>query len=88
MLQSFSGIPELGIEASEAQQMATAAKRVADLYDIKPTEKTLAWTNLAAAVAMVYGTRAFAYKARMSAEKAERAATPKTSPVNPLHVVQ
>lgn len=70
MLAGFTAIPEMEIEKSEADRMASALKRVADLYDVKPTEKTLAWTNLATATAMIYGNRVFAYRMRKAGERA------------------
>lgn len=73
MLAGFTHLPELEIEPSEAARMAEALKGVADQYDVKPTEKSLAWINLATAASMVYGTRIFAFRMRMAAEKAERA---------------
>jgi hypothetical protein len=82
MLAGFVAIPELEIEPSEAAQMARALKGVADQYDICPTEKTLAWTNLITAASMVYGTRLFAYRARMKTEKME------TQPKNPANVLR
>lgn len=72
MLAAATGVAEFEIEDAEAKRMADAAKRVADLYDTVVSEKTLAWSNLGAAAAMVYGTRIFAYRARRTAENAER----------------
>jgi hypothetical protein len=66
---SFFAIPELEIAESEAQQLGDAVKRVGDHYDVKATEKSLAWTNLMTVLAMVYGTRMFAYRARKADEK-------------------
>lgn len=71
MMAGFTKIPELEIEPTEATQMAAALKSVADQYDIKPTEKSLAWANLVSATAMVYGTRVFAYRMRLKTEKAD-----------------
>lgn len=73
MLAGFTHIPELEMEPSEALQMANALKGVADQYDVKPTEKSLAWINLATAASMVYGTRIFAYRMRKMGERAETA---------------
>jgi len=83
MAESFFSVPELGIEQKEADRLATAIKGVADQYDVKPSEKTLAWTNLATAAAMVYGTRMFAFKMRKDVERAER----KTAGATPLRAV-
>ena len=84
MLAGFTSVPELEIEPAEAAQMAKALKGVADQYDIRPSEKSLAWANLASAAAMVYGTRIFAYRARRKTEKMD---TPKTNPASVLRTV-
>lgn len=58
--------------------MADAIKKVADHYDTKVSEKSLAWANLVTTTAMIYGTRLFAFRTRTMAERAEKA-----KPVNP-----
>jgi len=71
MAASFFAVPELDIEKSEANNLANAIKSVADHYDVKASEKSLAWANLVSVTAMVYGTRMFAYRARKSMERAD-----------------
>lgn len=86
MLHSFTGIEELELEKQEAEKMAAALKGVADQYDVKPTEKTLAWTNLITTSAMIYGTRVFAFRLRKKAEKDAGPPKPERPPgqVTPL----
>lgn len=81
MAESFFSVPELGIDTKEADRLASAIKGVADQYDVKPSEKSLAWTNLATAAAMVYGTRMFAFKVRKDMERAEKKNQPPTNVV-------
>lgn len=80
MAASFSQIKELELAEDEAAKMAQAIARVAALYDVGASERTLAWTNLMVCMGGIYGTRAFAYKLRKDAEdeakKAPRLVTP------------
>lgn len=57
----------------EAAKLAAAIARVAALYDVGASEKTLAWTNLIVCMGGIYGTRGFAYKLRKDSEAAEEA---------------
>lgn len=70
MLASFTKISELELSEGEAKKLAVALDRVASLYDVGATEKTMAWTNLAMCIGGVYGTRAYAYSIRVKAEAA------------------
>src|SRR5207237_1061404 len=82
LLSSFTKIPELEIEETEAKKIGEALKRVADQYDTVVSEKTLAWTNLVSSLSIVYGTRIFAYRARVRTDMDE-----KISPKTPLRTV-
>lgn len=88
MLAGFTSVPELEIEPAEAEKMASAVKGVLDQYDIKPSEKSLAWTNLATASAMVYGTRVFAYRMRKTTERPAKAAPAAPGQVHRPTIVQ
>ncbi len=71
MMASFTKVPELEIAPDEANKLGAAMADVSRQYNVKATEKTLAWTHLATTCAMVYGTRVFAYKMRKDMEKKE-----------------
>lgn len=59
MLAAITKTPELGIEASEAEQIAKAYATLAEFYPaLKQSEKSIAWVNMFSALGMVYGTRA------------------------------
>lgn len=75
MLAAFLKVPEIGITKEEADKLAKASANVARHYDVSATQKTLDWTNLAMAIAMVYGTRIMAINFR-------RKMTP-SAPTNP-----
>jgi hypothetical protein len=73
ILANLTEIKELALTEDEAKKMADAIERVAMLYDVSASEKTIAWTNLAMCFGGIYGTRAFAYNIRRKAERdAER----------------
>jgi len=76
-----SKCPELEISDDEAEKLAKASVAVAKLYDVKASEKALAWTNLVGIAGTVYVSRAIAISARLKAEKMERAG----SNVHPLN---
>jgi hypothetical protein len=62
--------PEMVMSQEESEELAKAAKRVTDLYDVPILdEKTLAWIGLAMVVGKVYGTRAIAVAARVKGSK-------------------
>jgi hypothetical protein len=69
MLATFTQIKELELSPDEAAKLSAAIARVAALYDVGASEKTLAWTNLMVCAGGIYGTRAFAYKIRHDSEE-------------------
>jgi hypothetical protein len=71
MLAHNAQIPELGIQAEEAQQLLVAAGDVAQHYDIPAvSKKTIAWANLGSIAATIIAGHYGAYKARMRSEAA------------------
>jgi hypothetical protein len=71
MMASFLKIEELSLSDVEARKLAKAMQRVAELYDIEATERTIAWVNLITCMGGIYGTRAFAYSMRKKREAEE-----------------
>jgi hypothetical protein len=62
MAASFFKVPELELTKEEAEKLAVAAARVADLYEISViSEKLMAWILLGNAAVTVYGPRIVAY---------------------------
>jgi len=62
MAASFFKVPELELTKEEAEKLAVAAARVADLYEISVIpEKLMAWILLGNAAVTVYGPRIVAY---------------------------
>lgn len=81
MAAKFTHIDELELSDEEAKRLAEAMARVAALYDVRASEKTLAWMNLAGCVGSIYGTRAFAYSLRKNSEGKKK---PAPAPVIPF----
>lgn len=59
MLAAATKQPGLALEKDEAEQLAKAVAEVAKHYDTSVDPKHLAWFNLVAIVAMIYGPRIF-----------------------------
>lgn len=79
--------PDIQLDKDESRQLAEAAANVARHYDLEATQKTLDWSAFITCLAMVYGTRIFAYRARRAA--ARRAdATEKAAYFDPTIVGQ
>lgn len=64
MIAQISGMPEMSISEQEAGLMAQSIVNVADQYDLAIDGKTGAALQLAMTVAMIYGPRALAIRAR------------------------
>jgi hypothetical protein len=62
-------IDELELSEEESKRLSDALSRVAVLYDIEASEKTLAWLNLALCCGSIYGTRMMAYSLRTRTEE-------------------
>lgn len=57
MLAALVKTPELALRQDEAKTLGEGIAQVAQFYDVQASEKTIAWTNLSIAVAVVYGPR-------------------------------
>lgn len=71
MLASMSGTPEWAIDNEEAKLIANTSANVSRHYGAEMTQKAMDWTNLLAALGMVYGTRVFAIRTRKADERAQ-----------------
>lgn len=69
-----SGIPEAQISEEEAGHLAKGITAVCDEYGLSLGGKTGAALQLAAAAAMIYGPRIWAFTARVRAEREQKAA--------------
>lgn len=58
----YFGQPIINLETREAEALASAILNLAQYYDIKLDGKWLAWGNLIAVLATVYGTRYMMYR--------------------------
>ncbi len=63
--------PEIAITPDESKALAKATANVAQYYDVTAAPETMAWINLAAVMAGVYGSKAFAIYGRKKREKKE-----------------
>lgn len=82
---AITKIPEANLDKAEARSLAEGMNNVARHYDIGASQKAMDWANLVGICAMVYGSRMFAYRARMAAQKpkaAPRSAPPPVPPGN------
>lgn len=75
MAASALSIPELQLDKDESQALASAMADVSSHYDTAISAEMMAWINLAAVGASVYGPRAFVIIQRKREEK--RPKTPK-----------
>jgi hypothetical protein len=66
LLVQVTGIPEMQISADEGKALAQSVVNIAEQYDLEIDGKTGAAIQLFATAAMIYGPRAFHYRARMS----------------------
>lgn len=62
MLAHATGMDELSIDQSEANQLASAVSNVARHYAVEASQVTLDWVNLVMALGMIYGTRGIAIR--------------------------
>lgn len=69
MLAAFTQVEELSMSEQEAQSIAKHITRVTSLYDLRASNKAVAWTGLAMCLGKVYGPRIAAYHLRTSSEK-------------------
>lgn len=80
-------VPELELDKEEAAKLADAIADVSKYYVTSFDPKKVAWVHLAVIAGGIYGTRIFAYRNRISAQKSlgPQAAkpSPKPTPVNP-----
>lgn len=79
MLAGITKTPELAIDANEAALLGDGIAKVAILYDVTASPKTVAWCNLAMVTGMVYGTRIMAISARKKDARKKR--TDKVRPI-------
>jgi hypothetical protein len=77
---SISGIEELEIDEAEGKKLGDAVEELSRIYGKTISPKTMAWTNFAAALGVVYGPRIMAYRVRMEKEQAMGNTAPKPGP--------
>jgi hypothetical protein len=68
-LVAVTKLPELEISEEEASKLARASVAVAKLYDVRASEKALAWANLLGIAGSIYVTRVLAISARVTLER-------------------
>jgi hypothetical protein len=71
-LQVMTGIPEFEIDDDEAKIVGDACVELGKVYGSTISPKVLAWSNFAAALGRVGGTRVVAYQARIRNERASK----------------
>ena len=80
-------VPELELDKEEAAKLADAIADVSKYYITAFDPKKVAWVHLAVIAGGIYGTRIFAYRNRISAQKSlgpqAVKPSPKPTPVNP-----
>lgn len=67
-LAGIAKCPELELDEDEAKKVTGALDRLAQHYDVQPSESAKVWINFAGAMASVYGPRAIAIKKRLESE--------------------
>lgn len=75
---AFLSCPELELDESEAQKIASAVRGVAKHYSVTMDAKKLAMVELSTVLAMVYGTRGVAIYRRVTAESKRKPAEVRT----------
>lgn len=73
--------PELALDETEANKLASAIREVSKHYNVVMNPKTLALVELSSVAAMIYGTRAVAIYKRVKDDK-------KTEPSRPIEIVR
>jgi hypothetical protein len=80
-------VPEMELDKEEATKLADAIADVSKYYITSFDPKKVAWVHLAVIAGGVYGTRIFAYRNRIGAQKSlgpqAVKPSPKSTPVNP-----
>lgn len=57
---NVANVPEMGVEETEAREIAQAIVDLLQHYDFKTSAKAMAWANLVGVLATVYGLKIFA----------------------------
>ena len=73
-------VPELELDKEEAAKLADAIADVSKYYITSFDPKKVAWVHLAVIAGGIYGTRIFAYRNRIGAQKALGPQPPKQAP--------
>jgi len=82
MTSAALGIPELQLEKEESQALASAIAEVSSHYNTAISAETMAWINLAAVGASIYGPRAFVIIHNKREKKKEKHKTKEEVAVN------
>lgn len=84
MLAMLTKNPALEISDKESDTLARSLKNVMDQYQLKPNPRTMAWVQLAATSAAIYGPRiaVIAASRKFSRPTAAAAATVAATPPN------
>lgn len=69
MLASSLQVPEIELTQDEGHKLAVAVQNVAAHYPVAIDPKAQAWMALFMVAGSLYGTRAYVYYARVTAEK-------------------
>lgn len=68
-LASFTKVPEVALETSEATSLATGIANVMEQYDLTPDPKVTAWVGLIMTASAIYGPRMYIYRERKREER-------------------
>jgi hypothetical protein len=81
MLAGIVSVPELELDRGESEKLGDAIKTVGSYYGAVFDPKKVAIFNLCMVVGGIYGTRLFAIRNRIAAQKLSRAPNPKPTPI-------
>lgn len=76
MAANFFKAPEWALDKEESTALAQAVKDVSDFYNFEASQEAILWTNLIAALAMVYGPRVFTTIQKRNKESKPKQAAP------------
>jgi hypothetical protein len=69
MAAAAFGMDELRLDDEEAEKLGTSTERVLALYHTEVNPSVVAWMGLVFAIAVVYGPRIYAIRARLKRER-------------------
>lgn len=81
MLAGIVAVPELELDRGESEKLGSAVKDVGSYYGAVFDPKKVAIFNLCMVAGGIYGTRIFAIRNRMQAQRVAKPVTPKPTPI-------